>query len=275
LLVAPTHQHNYKSEKIMSKQIMPHELAAIVRTLLIKPSLLGALEDAEAHQAFFGEIAQVIADHCGGEIASQSEPDTYENYLSNQFSSPYVGIAPNAELPSLYNNVWAAFDIEEMDDVANDIKVAKELGIDLGEPMTAMKSQKLREVMKGLMVNNLTCSSLTEYTSEINLEMVDWCSSEGDIPDADKGNYKVKYNIGNQAAVELVDESNEPVFGFMFEINNGVPALHIDLDGGDAVLHIHKAHDGLILTPNSINDRFSTAPCDRYSYNDPSSLLIS
>jgi hypothetical protein len=259
----------------MSKQIPPHELAAIAQTLLIKPSLLGAFDDAKAHQAFFGDIAQVIADHCGGDLIGQSEPDTYENYLSDQFSIPYVAIAPNAELPSLYNNVWAAFDIEEIDDVANDIKVAKELGIDLGEPMTAMKSKELREVMNGLMVNDLTCSSLTEYTSVINLKMVDQCSSEGGIPDADKGIYKVKYSIGNQAAVELVDELNQPVFGFIFNIDKGVPALHIDLDGGDAVLHIHKAHDGLVLTPNSINDRFSTAPCDRYSYNDPSSLLIS
>ncbi|WP_141037356.1 hypothetical protein [Escherichia coli] len=51
-----------------------------------------------------------------------------------------------------------------------------------------------------------------------------------------------------------------------------LPALHINT-GGDMLLHIHCAHNGLVLTPDASGQRFEKAPVDRFAYNSPSLLL--
>ena len=241
----------------MSKQITPSEIAEIVAGLLIKPELLNELETPEKHQAFFEDIAFVVSQHCGGRIGGISPPDTDENYLSDQFSTPYVSVHPDCDLPSIHNNVWSLYDPDGDEDEEVAIATAKELEIDLGVEITAEQANKTRQALKSLF--RAEAQSLT---------MTDWdeCKSQHE--------FKADIRIGNQTAIEIIDAGGEPIMGFMLEINKGVPALHIDTDGGDAVLHIHKAQGGLVLCPDGVDQRFESAIMDEFSYNDYRALLI-
>ncbi|CDI26587.1 conserved hypothetical protein [Klebsiella pneumoniae] len=53
-----------------------------------------------------------------------------------------------------------------------------------------------------------------------------------------------------------------------------MPALHLNVSGGDKLLHVHAAQGGLVLTPDSSGVRFQGAECDRYAYRDQNSLLV-
>lgn len=241
----------------MSKQITPSEIAEIVAGLLIKPELLNELETPEKHQAFFEDVAFVVSQHCGGRIGGISPPDTDENYMVDEFSTPFVSVHPDSDLPSLHNNVWSSYDLEADDGEEVAIATAKELEIEIGVAITAEQANKTRQALKSL------------FRAETHsFTMTDW--------DENKPQHEFTAEIrgGNQPSIEIVDADGEPVMGFIVEINKGVPAIHIDTDGGDALLHIHKAHDGLVLCPDSNDDHFEAAPIDQFSYNDQRALLI-
>ncbi|UFX82333.1 hypothetical protein KYT91_1100 (plasmid) [Klebsiella pneumoniae] len=53
-----------------------------------------------------------------------------------------------------------------------------------------------------------------------------------------------------------------------------MPALHLNVSGGDTLLHVHAAQGGLVLTPDSSGVLFQRAGCDRYAYRDQNSLLV-
>ncbi|OJL70768.1 hypothetical protein BK268_25395 [Escherichia coli] len=84
--------------------------------------------------------------------------------------------------------------------------------------------------------------------------------------------YQVSVTGQHNIHCEVVNKEGNPCFGVMFEIDQGVPALHINT-GGDMLLHIHCAHNGLVLTPDASGQRFEKAPVDRFAYNSPSLLL--
>jgi len=113
-------------------------------------------------------------------------------------------------------------------------------------------------------------------TQKLNFQMNDWRLLEGEPLDSEQDGtvYDVSAYIDNQTSFELFDKEEEPVLGFVFEINMGVPALHIDIGGGDSILHIHMAHDGLVLTPDDDRVTFETAEPDRFAYGGSRSLLI-
>jgi len=102
----------------MTKQVHSFELAEVVTGLLIEPSIFGELDSPQKHQAFMLDIGRVIAEHCGGEVNWVNEADTEENYLSDQYGSPYLSVSPDHSLPSLNNNVWSFYDQSGWDDEA-------------------------------------------------------------------------------------------------------------------------------------------------------------
>lgn len=87
----------------MSKQVTPVELAEIVTSLLTNPQRTGQLDTFEAFQSFMTDIAQVVCDHCGGEIRNQADrmEDTW-----------YIGIHGNDSLPDENGGVWKNYDPE-------------------------------------------------------------------------------------------------------------------------------------------------------------------
>ena len=107
--------------------------------------------------------------------------------------------------------------------------------------------------------------------------MQDWRIDVGEeavgevVPDDERQVYQVTVQVGNQTAIEIVDAQGEPSLGVMIEINHGVPAVHIDADGSDSLVHIHKAQGGIVLTPES---KFQQAEVDKFAYNETNSLRV-
>ena len=134
----------------MSKQILPNELAEIVAGLLIKPELLGELDSPERHQSFIEEIAQVVADHCGGYINGISPADCDDSqYLVDEYSAPYVSVSPDDCLGSLTRNVWAAFDVEGWEE---EIAEAESEDADsVSDPMSTDEIKALRNELQQLL----------------------------------------------------------------------------------------------------------------------------
>lgn len=251
----------------MSKQIYPRELVEVVAGLLLKPELLGELDTPEKHKSFMLDIGRVVGLHCGGYVYKINNGDTEVNYLSDQYSSPSLSVSIDDNLPSLLNNVWSCYDPEgwEEEFLDSDRVIA-------GTPLTLDVIQSTRLSLQGLLCN----AALSEgNTQTLQFKMMDWrVTEEVAFEKADDRQYLVKASIGNQASLELLSDEGEPCFGLMIEINHGVPAVHIDIDGGDAILHIHAAQGGLVLTPDDAGSRFEQAELDRYSYNDKNSLVI-
>ncbi len=83
----------------MSKQISAKELAEIVTKLLTKDS--GELDDSAIFSGFMTEIANVICNHCGGEVKNPASP------LDEVW---YVGIHGNDSLPDAFGGIWREYD---------------------------------------------------------------------------------------------------------------------------------------------------------------------
>lgn len=87
----------------MSKQISAKELAEIVTKLLTDPEGAGELSGHESYQAFMTDIAQVVCNHCGGEI---------HHPASDLDDIWYIGIHGNDSLPSAFGGIWREYDKE-------------------------------------------------------------------------------------------------------------------------------------------------------------------
>ncbi|MEF1335259.1 hypothetical protein REH81_00460 [Vibrio rotiferianus] len=102
----------------MAKKIFPNELAEVVTALLVKPELIGELQDQEKHQEFMHDIAQVVARHCGGDAVCVNPPGFVSDdapYCSDNDSSPMLTVYPSDSLPSLHESVWSNHDPEGWD----------------------------------------------------------------------------------------------------------------------------------------------------------------
>ncbi len=110
----------------------------------------------------------------------------------------------------------------------------------------------------------LQAKKLLEVSEDANIEaekeMIGWEVMESsyiskeeqtNYPEHYQKRYHAQVTVGNQISIDIKDEQNEPSIGMMIEISCGTPAIHIDLDGGDNVIHIHKACDGLVVTPET------------------------
>lgn len=82
----------------MSKQITNGELAEIVTGLLVGRRMHSQLDTKEKYAAFMTDLAQVICDHCGGEVMGPAKNDA-------------IGIRANESLPE-DGGVWKGFDPE-------------------------------------------------------------------------------------------------------------------------------------------------------------------
>lgn len=86
----------------MSKQITAQELGQLINQLLTNPDAVGEMFTEEKFSAFMTDLANVVTDHCGGEVRNPASP------LDDVW---YVGVHGNDSLPP-GGGVWAAFDKE-------------------------------------------------------------------------------------------------------------------------------------------------------------------
>ena len=87
----------------MSKQVTASELAEIVTRLLTASETTGELDGHETFQSFMTDIAQVVCDHCGGELHYPA--DSLDDIW-------YVGIHGNESLPDAFGGIWRECDKE-------------------------------------------------------------------------------------------------------------------------------------------------------------------
>lgn len=87
----------------MSKQVSAKELAEIVTKLLTDTNTSGELDGFESFQQFMTDIAEVVCDHCGGEVRNPA--DLLEDVW-------YVGIHGNDSLPDAFGGIWREYDQE-------------------------------------------------------------------------------------------------------------------------------------------------------------------
>ncbi len=85
----------------MSKQITNGELAEIVAGLLVERLGESHLDTKEKYRAFMTDLAQVICDHCGGEVSGPADDDVESTWM--------VGIRGNDSLPP-DGGVWKDYD---------------------------------------------------------------------------------------------------------------------------------------------------------------------
>ncbi|CAM3836979.1 hypothetical protein VRRI112168_02480 [Vreelandella rituensis] len=57
------------------------------------------------------------------------------------------------------------------------------------------------------------------------------------------------------------------------EVDKGVPTVHLG-DRYDMGAHLHFAHGGIVITPDSKDEALEPAPKDRYSYEDANARLL-
>nr|APD70762.1 hypothetical protein [Klebsiella pneumoniae] len=71
--------------------------------------------------------------------------------------------------------------------------------------------------------------------------MTDWRIPEGEpvCHEADSRIYTATYHLDNQTSIEVADDTGQLCLGVLTEINHGVPALHLNVSGGDKLLHVH------------------------------------
>lgn len=93
---------NNDEEITMSKQITPAELAEIITNLLTNPEKVGELCESHTYLSFVTDIAEVVCNHCGGEVRRPAD------FLDD---ACYVGIHGNDSLPE-GGGIWAAYDKE-------------------------------------------------------------------------------------------------------------------------------------------------------------------
>lgn len=92
----------------MAKVVTHKELAQIVDGLLLNPEALGQLAERAQYESFVDAIAQVVADHCGGEIGPIDWIETDDDPDALECSFIVRG---NESLPS-DGGVWKFFDSE-------------------------------------------------------------------------------------------------------------------------------------------------------------------
>ena len=123
--------------------------------------------------------------------------------------------------------------------------------------------------------NTLESELLRQHKALTQSTMEDWRIGENSpISDSHKTTFNVSVDIGNQIAIDIKEESGESSLGLLIEINHGTPALHIDLDGGDSLIHIHKGQGGLVISPEERHGRFEPAEMDELSYHSSNSVVI-
>ncbi|MCK5530285.1 MAG: hypothetical protein KAI85_03405 [Halopseudomonas aestusnigri] len=87
----------------MSKQITSTELAEIVTRLLTDTAATGQLDSESQFSSFMTDIAEVVCNHCGGEVFNDAE------LMDDEW---YVAVRGNDALPEDSAGIWADYDID-------------------------------------------------------------------------------------------------------------------------------------------------------------------
>lgn len=138
----------------MSKQISSGELSLIVTQLLMNPAGIGELDELKTHANFTRDIAEVVAQYCGGEVSDVGVNDEFglQNPKGQNVSSPlFVSIYPNDILPSLERNVWCSFD-----EFGWESEVADDYSITEGQPLTLADRRELTGLLTSNMLKTAT-----------------------------------------------------------------------------------------------------------------------
>jgi hypothetical protein len=169
----------------------------------------------------------------------------------------------------------------EPDAIFDAVQASSSLDITIGEqeyalePYWSFLSEDNATEILGDMQTAIESAMLEQYKSLTQCRMVDWRIAEGEsVPDAYKVGYTAKVDIGNRIVIDINDNNGEPSIGLLIEINRGTPALHIDLDGGDNLIHIHKGQGGLVITPECKDATFDSAELDDLSYHSHNAVVI-
>lgn len=85
----------------MSKQIKADELAEIITKLLTCSDADCAIDEKEVFGRFMTEVAQVVCDHCGGEVLNPASSMDGRDW--------YVGVHANDSSPD-DGGVWSEYD---------------------------------------------------------------------------------------------------------------------------------------------------------------------
>ena len=81
---------------VMKKDVSVSDLAEIVDKLLRAPDSVGELDDTGRYQSFLTAVAQVVCDHCGGEVS----------HLPSEENNWHIGIRGNDSLPDGSEGIW-------------------------------------------------------------------------------------------------------------------------------------------------------------------------
>ena len=130
----------------MSKQIKTNELAEIVTGLLVRPDLMGELDESATHERFIEAIGQVVADFCGGEINGVAPANQPAGMAPDYINTPYLSVYPSESLPSLEKCVWSAYDTEGWEG-----HTSEELGLTVGVAPTEAQIREHRQNLQALL----------------------------------------------------------------------------------------------------------------------------
>jgi hypothetical protein len=229
----------------MAKQITPRELAEVVSTLLVKPTLLGELEQTERYMQFMEAIGGVVADFCGGMVNGVGLPFGVDVDLSDVDGAPYLSIDPSDCLPSLNRNVWSIFDTEGWEGYA------PVEGIPLLEPMNSSEVETLRSQMQRVLLPPVTVSSLCSKLL-VDCEIQDWRVSEQvDLPLEQQDTFRFEITQVNQTKqvffklysknLDLIADTM-PQIGLagVIEVRNGRPAISIGVCEDNIGVHVES-----------------------------------
>lgn len=252
----------------MAKIISPADLAEIVTGLLIDPTIFGELDERATATAFAHDIANVIADYCGGQVVEMEDDE--RGLTHGSFThSPVVAIAPCEALGTKASSPWVYYDPQgwsedDFEEHCPDIEDAL--------PIPRENLQAVRTKLRSLLANTAV---ETGQDIQLRYKMVDWMYQEAGAVEVtgDDAPYDVALNIGNQISFECTRGEDEYLFAIL-EINKGVPGLHLSPSMDEQLLHIHSTDSGLVMTPDQPDDRFEAAAPTRHSYHSNNALLI-
>ncbi|MCG0456559.1 hypothetical protein L6R44_10625 [Enterobacter cloacae complex sp. ECC445] len=254
----------------MPKFLTPSDFAEIVSGLLVDPQRLGAFAEPGDHQAFLAEMGHVVARHCGGKIDGVMMPEGGEEeqsqpYLSCPETTPYLVVSPDASLPSLTHNVWRYMCANGWVDAVR------------GTPDTSTDAlptrAECREVRTGLQRLLIPVDTAQCNLKQHIVRMQDNEHDGGDTLPEEKI-FKVSAALGGVAQIAVQNHQGRTVFGAVLTIENDTPSLHINPGDTElASLHIHAAHEGLVLATGSADTSFTLAPVDCFTYGR-SGLLV-
>lgn len=187
----------------MAKQVSSGELSLIVTQLLMNPEGIGELDELKTLANFTRDIAEVVAQYCGGEVGDVGVNDEcgFQNPKGQNVSSPFfVSIYPCDNLPSLERNVWSSFDEFGWEDENPDDYALAE-----GQPPTLAERSKLNGILTSNMLKTATEQAVLLETESSNTSI--------QFLEPDSGEYKTLEVTLRDMSITVSDGANDITLG--------------------------------------------------------------